>query len=462
MKRLNNIYICAVVVVTICLCLCAMFYDTCSISSRKNVQLVVDMTATAQADYELYYTGTEQTGGSEQKSVSNVRAGEQSLKFTINAMTRKASLHFGNVGAVIDVTGAYLEYKGEHINLPLENLFDLNTSYGVRTLDSYYDGSRWHLEVENVDSMIAVNIADTDIIQTIQSVDSRMYLIFKAVICLLFVAAGVMFLTQGKKIQAYIYDIYKNRKLILSLAKNDFKTKYAGSYLGIFWAFVQPIITIMVYWFVFSVGLRQGAIGKVPYALWLVSGLVPWFFFSDALVGGTNALIEYNYLVKKVVFNINILPVVKVLSAGVVHVFFVVFTVLLYTVLGYFPGMYFLQLLYYSICIFVLSLAIVYVTSSVVVFFRDLTQVINIVLQVGIWMTPIMWQINIVPRGIRWIFYLNPFYYIVNGFRDSMIDKVLIIDRWGQGIYFWSVVCILFILGTRLFKRLQVHFADVL
>ena len=73
----------------------------------------------------------------------------------------------------------------------------------------------------------------------------------------------------------------------------------------------------------------------MPYALWLVSGLVPWFFFSDALVGGTNALIEYNYLVKKVVFNINILPVVKVLSAGVVHVFFVVFTVLTHYTLVY-------------------------------------------------------------------------------------------------------------------------------
>ncbi len=101
----------------------------------------------------------------------------------------------------------------------------------------------------------------------------------------------------------------------MSLAKNDFKTKYAGSYLGITWAFVQPIITVLVYWFVFQVGLRSGNIGNFPFVLWLVAGLVPWFFFQDTLNGGTNAHIESSYLVKKVVFKISVLPIVKAVSA---------------------------------------------------------------------------------------------------------------------------------------------------
>ena len=92
-------------------------------------------------------------------------------------------------------------------------------------------------------------------------------------------------------------DIYKNRRLVAKLAKNDFKTRYAGSYLGIVWAFIQPVITILVYWFVFSVGFRSGTgdLG-VPFVLYLVAGIVPWFFFQDALMGGTNSLLEYNYL----------------------------------------------------------------------------------------------------------------------------------------------------------------------
>ena len=104
-------------------------------------------------------------------------------------------------------------------------------------------------------------------------------------------------------------ELYRNRRLVLSLAKNDFKTKYAGSYFGTVWAFIQPVVTICVYWFVFGLALRGGADRGVPFVLWLVAGLVPWFFFQDGLIGGTNSLLEYNYLVKKVVFNIRILPV---------------------------------------------------------------------------------------------------------------------------------------------------------
>lgn len=115
-------------------------------------------------------------------------------------------------------------------------------------------------------------------------------------------------------------DIWKNRKLIWKLSKNDFKTRYAGSYFGVAWALVQPVVIVLVYWFVFQIGLNNATADlkegiKVPFVLWLVSGIVPWFYFSESLSNGTNALLEYNYLVKKVVFNINILPVVKTTAA---------------------------------------------------------------------------------------------------------------------------------------------------
>ena len=84
-------------------------------------------------------------------------------------------------------------------------------------------------------------------------------------------------------------ELVQNRTLIGNLAKNDFKTRFAGSYLGVIWAFVQPIVTVVVYWFVFTVGLRQGRPSGHPFVLWLMAGLVPWFFFSEALNGGTNA-----------------------------------------------------------------------------------------------------------------------------------------------------------------------------
>ena len=164
---------------------------------------------------------------------------------------------------------------------------------------------------------------------------------------------------RGKKMRkeaSLPVELYRNRRLVFSLAKNDFKTKYAGSYFGTVWAFIQPIVTICVYWFVFGLALRNGADRGVPFVLWLVAGLVPWFFIQDGLTGGTASLLEYNYLVKKVVFNIRILPVVKVFSAVLCTAFFIVIILVIYTCMGYPPDLYALQLIYYSFCTFMLIL----------------------------------------------------------------------------------------------------------
>ncbi|MNC45847.1 Teichoic acid translocation permease protein TagG [compost metagenome] len=87
----------------------------------------------------------------------------------------------------------------------------------------------------------------------------------------------------------------RNRELILNLAKNDFKTKYASSYLGILWGFINPLLTIATYWFVFQIGLRNGDVGDVPFIIWFIAGIIPWFFFSDALSSATNVFTEYSY-----------------------------------------------------------------------------------------------------------------------------------------------------------------------
>lgn len=260
-------------------------------------------------------------------------------------------------------------------------------------------------------------------------------------------------------------DLYQNRKLIWTLAKNDFRTKYAGSYLGIIWAFIQPVVTVMVYWFVFGV-VREGTPKTVPFVLWLVCGLVPWFFFQDALVQSTNALIEYSYLVKKVVFKISILPVVKIIASLFVHLFFVLFTLVLFCCYGYYPDLYALQLIYYSFCAFMLVLALAYSTCAIVVFFRDLSQIISIALQIGVWLTPIMW--DFADMGINpysWlarILKINPMYYVTSGYRNAFIDKQWFWEHPWQTLYFWGVTLLLLGLGTRLFKKLRVHFADVL
>ncbi len=260
-----------------------------------------------------------------------------------------------------------------------------------------------------------------------------------------------------------------NLKLIGRLSKNDFKTKFAGSYLGVVWGFVQPIVTVFVYWFVFQKGLKANGVKlnetiDVPFVIWLLSGMIPWFFFSDSLNGGSRALLDYSYLVKKVVFNINILPIVKILSGIYTHIFFIGFGIILNICYKFYPSLYTLQIVYYSFCVFMLVTGISYFCAAIVVFFRDMLQVINIVLQVGVWATPIMWSINSFADNqlLCTILKLNPLFYVVEGYRDALIYKQWFWEKPGLTLYFWAFTLIFLWLGTWLFKKTKMHFADML
>lgn len=259
-----------------------------------------------------------------------------------------------------------------------------------------------------------------------------------------------------------IRDIYTNIKLILNLAVNDFKTRFASSNLGAVWNFVQPIVTVMIYVFVFQYGFKAVPVSNVPYVLWLVAGIIPWFFFNEALMGATNSLLEYTYLVKKVVFKIDILPMVKIVAAIFVHIFFILIGVFLYLINGESFGPHVVQVLYYSICTLVLTIGVSYFTSAVVVFFRDLGQIVNILLQFGMWLTPIMWQISMLPPKWQTVMKLNPMYYITDGYRDAFYNRVWFWEKPTQTMYFWVLSVVIFLIGTYVFKKLEKHFADVM
>lgn len=285
--------------------------------------------------------------------------------------------------------------------------------------------------------------------------------------CVLITFTCVIFTIYYERIMTIPVELWQSRKLIWKLAKNDFKKRYAGSYLGIVWAMAQPVVTVVMYWIVFdkvfdtkSQLVASGI--EVPYVLYLTAGLVPWFYFSEAITQGTMALVEYNYLVKKVVFNISILPIIKVIAATFIHIFFV--GVLLLVSIGYgcYPSIYTLQLIYYSFCMFLLVLGMSYLTCALVVFIRDLQQIINIALQIGMWATPIMWSIERLTDNMKTLFKLNPLVYIVNGYRSAIYEKVWFWEHFYSSTYFWIFTISLFCIGTLIFRRMRVHFADVL
>lgn len=297
--------------------------------------------------------------------------------------------------------------------------------------------------------------------------DQNEELLKKAISCGVIVASCVLFGLLYDKIISLPVELFQSRHLIWKLAKNDFKKRYAGSYLGIVWALVQPVITVLMYWLVFDVimsgaGMAMRGGTEIPFVLFLTSGLVPWFYFNEAWTNGTLAMLEYNYLVKKVVFKISILPIIKVIGATFTHVFFVCVMLVIAACYGYYPSIYMLQIPYYSLCTFVLVLALSYTTCALVVFMRDISQIINIVLQIGMWATPIMWDFGAISPTWAKLLKLNPMVYIVNGYRDAVYGHSWFFEDFFSTMYFWIITVVLFGLGAVVFKKLKVHFADVL
>ena len=260
----------------------------------------------------------------------------------------------------------------------------------------------------------------------------------------------------------FVGDIIANRWLLWDLTKKDLKQRYIGSCLGILWAFIQPTITVFIFWFVFQVGFKSMPVEGFPFVLWLVCGMFPWFFFSDAWSSATNSIMANSFLVKKVVFRVSLLPIIQIMSALLVNTFFIGILFLLFTLYGYPITLYNLQVLYYLFALICLVFGLSLITSTLVVFLRDIGQLVSMLLQFGFWATPIFWNLDMIPQSIHWFFKLNPMYYIVEGYRNRFIYHRWFWQSGQTTLWFWFVTIALAIIGVVVFKRLRPHFADVL
>jgi len=266
-----------------------------------------------------------------------------------------------------------------------------------------------------------------------------------------------------KEFKKFIMHLKENNKLIFTLIINDFKKQYLGSYLGLFWAFAQPLTYIIVIWFVFTFGFRHGDNPDgTPFFLWLITGMIPWFFFADGFNSGTNAIISNAFLVKKVAFRVSVLPIIQIGSAFLIHMALVLFLLVAFMLYGYAPSLYWLQIIYYLLATIFLLLGLSWLTSSIRVFVKDVSNLILVIIQVGFWATPIFWQVDKIPQKYHFILNLNPMSYIIQGYRDTFINHVWFWERQIDSFYFACISLAVFVLGATVFRRLRPHFGDVL
>lgn len=265
-----------------------------------------------------------------------------------------------------------------------------------------------------------------------------------------------------KGFMTFLKDIIKDRQILCGLAKNDFRTKFASSLLGGVWAFVQPLITLLVFWFVFQVGFKNPPVNDVPFIVWFAPAFLVWSFFSESLTSGTNCLIEYQYLVKKINFRVSMLPLVKIISSMFVHLAFIIFIFVLLLFYRIPLSIYNLQVVYYLLCTCFLLVGLNWLLSAIAPFVKDTVNLVNVFIQIGFWITPIFWSPDTMSPLVQMVLKLNPMFYICRGYRDCFIDHIWFWQRGYTNLFFWGVALILFFCGAVLFRRLRPQFADVL
>jgi ABC-type polysaccharide/polyol phosphate export permease len=264
-------------------------------------------------------------------------------------------------------------------------------------------------------------------------------------------------------LKGFVKDVFSQRKMLWNMSLNDFKSRFLGSALGVVWGFITPLITILIYWLVFEFGLRSGErADHVPFVLWMVTGMVPWLFFSDVISGASSSLMEYSYIVKKIVFNLKLIPLIKVISSSYVHILFIILNMILVFSYGYWPTEYWFQLIALIPYCYITVLAISYFNAALVPFFRDFPQIISILLQFLFWVTPIIWDMAIVPSKIKWLFQLNPLYYLIEGYRSVFVYQQNFLNNNPGFWIMFALMALLLVVSVKIYDHFEGSFADVL
>lgn len=267
-----------------------------------------------------------------------------------------------------------------------------------------------------------------------------------------------------KTLSSIIREHIEWRSQVFKLAKSDIIKTYSGAALGWFWALVKPTITIFVFWFAFSVGLRQsGDVEGYPFILWLVAGIVPWFYMSEMITQGTESIRRYKHLVTKMKFPVSTIPTFVGLSKLTIHLCLLVIVVALFLICGNLPDIYYLQLPFYMLCMVVFFIMWGLFSAMLAAMSKDFLNLVKSLTTAIFWMSGIMWDVNTI--GYPWlqtVLKFNPVTFIATGYRNVFIYK-----EWfwqdAEGLVIFGIMLVLMTMAAVWsYKKLIREIPDVL
>lgn len=255
-----------------------------------------------------------------------------------------------------------------------------------------------------------------------------------------------------------IKELYEYREMINTLVHKELRGKYKGSVLGFFWSLLTPLLQLVVYTIVFSVFMRAGI---ENFAMFLFVALIPWLFFNNCVAMGSMSIVHEKNLVSKIYFPRMVLPVASVVSyfINMLLCFIIVFAALIITGIGVAPTvLWYLPII--MIIEFVMGLGAALFFSALTVFFRDLEYILNIVCMAWMYMTPILYPVDMVPEKIQQLLYFNPMTSVVIAYRDILFYHQA--PQMQTLIYAVGFGVAIFVVGIIVFQKLQKNFVEEL
>lgn len=254
-----------------------------------------------------------------------------------------------------------------------------------------------------------------------------------------------------------------NLRLLLELVKRDFTEKYVGSVLGLWWSFVWPLVNIFIYTVIFSkvMGAKiQGIPSTYSYGLYLAAGLIPWNAFSSTILRASNVFIEKRHIITKIPISLPILPFSIVLSESITFLISISIFIVVLTFLGVgFSSLAFLiPLVYLFQQILAYALGLLFAVLNV--FIRDIKEIVNVIVQIWFWFTPIVYVIDILPDKVKELICLNPIYAFIQVYQKAFVTKEQI-DYILLSVY-GGVSLLLLLISYLVYRKLEKDIRDFL
>ncbi|MEK5382459.1 ABC transporter permease [Niallia sp. FSL W8-0635] len=265
------------------------------------------------------------------------------------------------------------------------------------------------------------------------------------------------------EIKILLKEQYRSIPLIIRLAIYETRSKYEQHYLGVLWQWLNPLIQVFAYWFVFGFGIRKGQpVGEYDFIVWMLGGMIAWFFISPTVVEASNSVFKRINMVAKMNFPISSLPSVVIASNLIVHFVMVAIYIIVLLFNGVYPSLHWLQFLYYLVCMVAFMFALTLLNSTISVLIRDYQQLIQAFTRLLFFVTPLFWDPSHMSNTVQAILKLNPVYYIVSGYRNSFLNGTWFFEDLKYTIYFWLVTLVLLLAGSILHLKFRDKFVDFL